>query len=310
MSDVVKEGEIYTIFNLLNGLEYIGQTRKFRHDHVNNKRRPFSYQKRFGEHLFSAKRNPTYHIDRIMKELGPENFRVELIEECGLEELDDREKYWITEKETIHPNGYNIVCGNPHTNCNPAWTSHQLQKYYSCLDTRRQHSLVHLDKFRKVDDANDVSFVEIKPICENEIPKLVYLYIRFEGGSQQRRRYGGKHILFEDAYQRCREDAIGMVTGPESIYDYLRDDADTIKIKQAGFVDVSSVVFKLHKMCGRDQVSIYVKSKSNMTRFVFGGKQIEFFKAYQNAKRFVSLLPGITDDMISFQDALLAKLPN
>ena len=45
-----------------------------------------------------------------MKKYGKEHFFIELIEECPIEKLNEREQYWIAKKDTYH-NGYNATIG-------------------------------------------------------------------------------------------------------------------------------------------------------------------------------------------------------
>ena len=77
-------GFIYKIFNSINDKIYIGKTLS-------------TIEKRFAEHQRDALKpeennRPLY---RAMRKYGPENFFVELIETAPLENLSEREKYWI-----------------------------------------------------------------------------------------------------------------------------------------------------------------------------------------------------------------------
>ena len=51
-------------------------------------------------------------IDKAINELGVENFTFTIIEQCSIEQLDERENYWITFYQSLYPNGYNIVENN------------------------------------------------------------------------------------------------------------------------------------------------------------------------------------------------------
>lgn len=84
---------IYKITNKNNGKIYIGQ--------ANN------IKQRIAEH--KQKRNVP--IDMVINCLGVENFEFEILEECFTqEELDNKEKYYIKEYDSIN-NGYNIQKG-------------------------------------------------------------------------------------------------------------------------------------------------------------------------------------------------------
>lgn len=89
---------IYKLVNVINNKIYIGQTtRMLRH--------------RLNEYKRHRKCNSFLKSDII--EFGFENFKCEIIEECeGIEELNEREIYWIQYYNSMNRNiGYNIVEG-------------------------------------------------------------------------------------------------------------------------------------------------------------------------------------------------------
>lgn len=90
---------IYKITNDINGKVYIGKT-------------AHSIKRRWQEHCRSRKRRnyeqrPLYSA---MNKYGIEHFHIEQLEECSIEELNDRETYWIKECDAYH-NGYNATIG-------------------------------------------------------------------------------------------------------------------------------------------------------------------------------------------------------
>lgn len=87
---------IYKITNLLNEKAYIGQSNDI--------------ARRFKEHKTKSATAGSAVRPAILK-YGEENFSFEVIEECGLEELDKREEYWIKYYETFGPKGYNLNPG-------------------------------------------------------------------------------------------------------------------------------------------------------------------------------------------------------
>ena len=88
---------IYKFTNKLNNKYYIGQS-----IHV---------EKRFHEHLRTAKKNPKTIFHKAINKYGIENFVFEILEYCNEEELDAREIYYIEYFNTLTPNGYNIQIG-------------------------------------------------------------------------------------------------------------------------------------------------------------------------------------------------------
>ena len=80
---------------MINGKIYIGQTNNI--------------ERRYKEHFIWDHSNKQY-IDQVIWELGKENFSFEIIEECELAKLDEREKYWIEYYNSFYE-GYNKTKG-------------------------------------------------------------------------------------------------------------------------------------------------------------------------------------------------------
>ena len=90
---------IYVIRNKHNGKPYVGQT-----------------QRTLEERIYEHRHGKTLYIDRAIRKIGWENFTVEVIEVCStLEELNEREIYWICKLNSKKPNGYNMTDGGSNT---------------------------------------------------------------------------------------------------------------------------------------------------------------------------------------------------
>lgn len=92
---------IYKITNQINNKIYVGQS-----VHI---------VQRWSQHKYQAK-DPTElgHnsiLHEAFRKYGVDNFTFEIIEECKIEELDEKEKYWIQHYNSLSPNGYNITLG-------------------------------------------------------------------------------------------------------------------------------------------------------------------------------------------------------
>lgn len=83
---------IYKIENLINHKTYIGQSRNIENRWRDHKKDP-NYQ---------------YPLYRAFKKYGLEKFSFEILEECSIEELDEREFYYIQSYNSLVPNGYNL----------------------------------------------------------------------------------------------------------------------------------------------------------------------------------------------------------
>ena len=85
---------IYKITNLINSKIYIEQTTQ-------------TFEDRISEHQCGIQ-----YVDRAIKKYGIESFNYEKVEECNtIEELNEREKYWIAYYDCISPKGYNLTSG-------------------------------------------------------------------------------------------------------------------------------------------------------------------------------------------------------
>lgn len=92
-------GYIYCISNDINSQRYVGKTIRNIHE-------------RFLEHCKDSKKErcekrPLYSA---MRKYGIEHFHVELLEEVDIQDLEEKEKFWITELNS-YKNGYNATEG-------------------------------------------------------------------------------------------------------------------------------------------------------------------------------------------------------
>ena len=95
---------IYCITNLINNKKYIGQS--------NNIGRRWKEHKE--NYLRPKDRSYNSPIYQAIRKYGIENFKFEILEECNIEELDEKEIYWINFYQTFIDdtnNGYNMTRG-------------------------------------------------------------------------------------------------------------------------------------------------------------------------------------------------------
>lgn len=88
---------IYCITHVATGRRYVGQSRNI--------------ERRWQDHLY--KRTET-HISRAISLYGKVAFELRVLEECALEQLDQREVYWIEVLGALHPEGFNLRSGGGH----------------------------------------------------------------------------------------------------------------------------------------------------------------------------------------------------
>jgi len=95
---------IYKATNKTTGKAYIGQT-------------TLSLEQRISAHMREArkgKRSKSAFHNALLK-YGLDSFTIETIDICDtIDDLNERETYWIATLNTISPNGYNIEAGGKH----------------------------------------------------------------------------------------------------------------------------------------------------------------------------------------------------
>ena len=90
---------IYMITNKINLMHYIGKT-----------------QQKLKIRMWAHKNHNEYYLGRAVKKYGWENFKIEILEECtNVDELNEREIFWIKHFNTKIPNGYNLTDGGEGT---------------------------------------------------------------------------------------------------------------------------------------------------------------------------------------------------
>lgn len=91
------KGSIYIIRNTVNDKVYIGQTTQ-------------TIGVRFTNHKMASRTGEDTKFYRAMRKHGEENFYPELLEQVEVEDLNDRERYWIKYYDSYY-NGYNSTLG-------------------------------------------------------------------------------------------------------------------------------------------------------------------------------------------------------
>lgn len=92
---------IYKITNLINGHYYIGQSRDIKGR--------FRCHRFSGRQLNDKDHNTPIHL--AIHKYGEENFSYEILEECSIDELNEKEVYWIEKLQATKNGNYNILVG-------------------------------------------------------------------------------------------------------------------------------------------------------------------------------------------------------
>lgn len=107
---------IYKHTNKINGLSYIGLTKR-------------TMEERWNEHIRLSK-NKSTNFQKAIFEYGYSNFSSEILEYCdSIELLHEREQFWIKHFNTID-NGYNMKTGKSQNTQNVHHISTDIPQYY------------------------------------------------------------------------------------------------------------------------------------------------------------------------------------
>ena len=100
--EVLKINYIYCYTNKQNGKKYVGQTNNIQRRYRQHKEDSFT-------NYNDARYNQAIHC--AIRKYGLDNFDfeiLEVLENKTSEEVNERETYWIREKSSLAPNGYNL----------------------------------------------------------------------------------------------------------------------------------------------------------------------------------------------------------
>jgi group I intron endonuclease len=187
--------EIYKITNLTNGKIYVGQAVSHILNH--KKYRPYGYEGRFRCHIseaFSSKKNQSHYLNNAIRKYGANDFVVELIECCEIENADERETYYIKELNSLYPNGYNLKNGGnvfTHSEESKKRLSNGVLNYFKDKKSDRFKDIKHID-----DDIEKY----IKPLNRHNEQYGWYVYI-----DRCKADFGGVHISLEDSKKSAIE---------------------------------------------------------------------------------------------------------
>jgi group I intron endonuclease len=181
--------EIYKIVNLSTNKIYVGQAVSHILNH--KKYRPYGREGRFRCHIseaFSTKKNQSHYLNNAIRKYGIENFVVELIEYCEINDADKRETHYIKEFNSLYPNGYNLKNGGnvfTHSDESKKRLSNGVSNYYK--DKK-------FDRFKDVNQIDDDIEKYIKPLKKYNEQYGWYVYI-----DKCKADFGGIHITLEQS---------------------------------------------------------------------------------------------------------------
>jgi len=310
MNKEIIKGIIYKIECLPTKKIYIGQTRT--HYRRGKGFIEFSAEKRWQSHVKESKqfdkKNQSGVLNAAINKYGVDQFTIETITYCDLEDNNDLEKFYIKEYNSLAPNGYNLTSGGKQGMILAEEVRDKLsmsgKKYFSNTENKISKSIVTqnysinniIDKFANI----NIKLIEINPIKNNGDYKINYLYITDDQDKISRVRIGGKFINYEDSLNRTINIGKQLLQGDLSklkISTLISDKDNELsrysdKIELYKNKNIIKIQLKKHKHTHNYVVSVFLTLPETMSwkdkvKIVFGGKNIEFVDAHKIAMQFI-----------------------
>lgn len=182
---------IYKITKIENGKSYIGQSNDI--------------ERRFSEH----KTKTDIPIEIAIHKYGEKAFTFEILEECSLEELNDKEKYWIKYYNTYKGFGYNCNEGGGSSSCEnngrTKLTNKDVEYIRTCYNNHKRRKEVYENFKNKISFNSFASiwdgttWTSIMPEVYTEENKNYYMYHTTDGSDSECATLTSEEVI------KCRE---------------------------------------------------------------------------------------------------------
>ena len=134
---------IYKITNLINNKIYIGQSTDIKSRWIAEKTKAFNDNSNIYDTVLS----------RAFRKYGLNNFKFEILEECKVEELDEKEKYYIYYYNSLVPFGYNVAQGGKNNSSHPVKLTYDI--VLNIVKDLQESSLTQLEIGKKYSISKD-----------------------------------------------------------------------------------------------------------------------------------------------------------
>lgn len=188
--------EIYKVTCTSSNKCYVGQAVS----HILNtgKYRRYGMNKRWKCHVSeaaSSKKCQCHYLNNAIRKYGKDNFVVELLENCKVEDSAARESHHIINENTMFPNGYNLKLGTATVSLSneaKRRISDGVIKYYS------EQKFSRFDKIDLPDDIDDPKYIRILKRDNKQFGYYVFI-------KKCKADFGGVHIPLKTAYKMAQQ---------------------------------------------------------------------------------------------------------
>jgi len=135
VGDSIKSGTIYLITNLINNKKYVGQT-------IQKPEIRFNYHLNYASKDYNISNMP---LSRAINKYGKNNFKFEILEECLIDDLNERESYYIKKYDSFY-SGYNATLGGTYGKKIDINIEEMINLYHQLKSARKVAEYYKVDK--------------------------------------------------------------------------------------------------------------------------------------------------------------------
>lgn len=178
---------IYKIENKINGKIYIGQSN-------NIKRR-----------LYEHKTRDQLPVEKAIQKYGVDSFTFEVIEECPIEKLDEKEEYWISYYNSYGKNEYNCNEGggsfSGENHYRAKMTVEEVAYIRDCYNNHRRRKDVYAEFADRISYNTFINiwtgttWCHIKPEVYTEENKKYYIYENSTGDKSPTAAFTNEEVM-------------------------------------------------------------------------------------------------------------------
>lgn len=311
----IVKGIIYKVTNLKNNKVYVGQT--LTHIYRNNLWYPTGATYRWASHIRGAtshfnKTKNVFYMDLLY--LGPDAFKMEVVDICEVAEVNEHEKDFIKLYDSMVPNGYNRNFGTSEVNTTKQKVLTELGNLVppplkpSSVSTPKYSGQITLKKgLDKITyfKTKIIQEVDIRPIKRNGEFDIIRVLIattdikeryRFQFGKKPLKTVAMVEVL--DMIRELEIPSEKQKLDPE-LQDWLEDKDEIVHFphlyKMYKDSNITRITISPHHQCSSDYIRIIIhrlgdNKQKDMKRHVLGAKSECPLITYQRVMGLVTRL--------------------
>lgn len=286
------KGIVYKITCTPTQKIYIGQTRTY------YGKQKWDEKKRLNNHIKSAysdNKNKCTLLCNSITKYGKDNFTIEKIEECELEELNKKEDEYILKFNSLAPNGLNLRRGGHHGGASEPLKEYLSEKgklYFSEEKNKIRQSEIIINsslknKQEKIKDL-EIQSIELHIINKSNLPSHIKSIINTIDNKKEVIIFNSKFQNFDEKMNR----ALSFYEDYKDKIKIIRNDFGSSLEKINSITNIKFIEIKKMKHTKNEIVSLYIttdttKKWNEKIRITVGGKNHLLIDSYKFVMDFI-----------------------